>query len=442
MKILVLATGTQTQLIKAIEAAGHSYEVHDPRALYLYVSESENGYDRLYNGLASLEKPVRIKVKDFDAVISRIGNGLEYGANILTHLNENLGIYTVQTGGGLLTASNKLRTTMRLSSHGIRVPRTIGAFSPLHPDFLVEKVGGLPSVAKTLTGSQGKGVIILKDAEQTNTTLEAFWRADTPLKLQQYIEGGKTDIRAIVVGDRVVIAMERTGAKDFRANLSQGGSGRKVTLTDQQAQMCVKASEALGLEFSGVDIMLDQDGKAFVIEVNGCPGTKIIQVTGHNYFTDLVKHVESKVSKDKPQSESTVKTAIKAVTSFLGIESKYTASQRALLTAIGYDPDNMQATDKDDIAPEDDKNKEYKNMAELEKLTTDSLTKYEAMAFMKLSKVYEDMPSTLTIYSDNFERKFKEIVWWFFNFTVNHRKYPNLQKWTKITVEKGFKTKS
>jgi ribosomal protein S6--L-glutamate ligase len=435
MKILVLATGTQSQLTKAIEAAGHTYEVHDPRALYLYVSESENGYDRLYNGLASLEKPVRIRAKDFDAVVSRIGNGLEYGANILTHLNENLGIYTVQTGAGLLTASNKLRTTMKLSSHGIRVPRTIGAFSPLHPDFLVEKVGGLPSVAKTLTGSQGKGVIILKDAEQTNTTLEAFWRAETPLKLQQYIEGGKTDIRAIVVGDRVVSAMERTGAKDFRANLSQGGSGRKVTLTDQQAQMCVKASQALGLEFSGVDIMLDQDGKAFVIEVNGNPGTKIIQVTGHNHFKDLVQHIESKVQKDKPESLTT--TAIKVVTSFLGIEPKQTASQTTILSAIGYDPTNIQA--EDDIEPENDQNKVYKNMDELETLTSDRLTRHEAMAFMKMDNYTKKIPPH--IYHEHFEYRFKDSVFWFFNFAANIKKYPNLCKWTKITVKKGFKIK-
>jgi ribosomal protein S6--L-glutamate ligase len=302
LHFLVLATGAQPHLVKAIEAAGHTYDVHDPRSLYLYVSESENGYDFVYAGLASLETPVRLKAKSFDAVISRIGAGLEYGANIVTHLNENIGIYTTQTGAGLLTASNKLRTTMRLSSHGVRVPRTIGAFNPLHPDFLVNKVGGLPAVAKTLTGSQGRGVIILKDEEQTNTTLEAFWRAETPLKLQQYIEGGKRDIRAIVVGNKVVSAMERTGIKDFRANLSQGGSGRKIELTNEQKQLCVTASQALGLDFSGVDIMVDENGKAYVIEVNGNPGTGIIKITGHNHFTDLVEFVEKKVGKKNRDS--------------------------------------------------------------------------------------------------------------------------------------------
>ena len=295
LNFLVLATGSQKHLIDAITTYGHTYELHDPRSLYLYVSESENGYDRIYDGLASLDKPIRLKVKNYDAVISRIGAGLEYGANILTHLSENLKVYTTQTGEGLLLASNKLRTTMKLSAKGIRVPRTVGAYSPLHPEFLIDKVGGLPAVAKTLTGSQGKGVIILKDAEQTNTTFEAFWRAETPLKIQQYIEGGKKDVRAIVIGNKVVSAMERTGVKDFRANLSQGGKAIKVGISELNEKLCVSASQALGLDFSGVDMMIDENGVAYIIEVNGNPGAGIIGVTGHNHFFDLLDFIEKKL---------------------------------------------------------------------------------------------------------------------------------------------------
>ena len=301
LHILILATGNQSHLIKAIEDVGYTYEQHDPRNLYLYVSESENGYDRIYNGLASIEKPIRLKVKDYDAVISRIGSGLEYGANILTHLNENLGIYTTQTGAGLLLASNKLRTTMKLSAKGIRVPRTVGAYSPLHPEFLIDKVGGLPAVAKTLRGSQGKGIIILKDAEQTNTTFEAFWHAETPLKIQQYIEGGKKDVRAIVIGNKVVSAMERTGVKDFRANLSQGGKAIKVGISELNEKLCVSASQALGLDFSGVDMMIDENGVAYIIEVNGNPGAGIIGVTGHNHFFDLLDFIENKLKTEESE---------------------------------------------------------------------------------------------------------------------------------------------
>lgn len=296
MKFLVLATGTPSRhLIKALE--GHKYEHHSPSDLYLYVSESVNGYDRMYNGNPGLAIPERLKAREYDAVISRLGSNLSFGATILQHLNENLGIYCPQSGAGLLVAQDKMKTVMRLSAAGIRVPLTVFAQNASHVDFIMGKLGGLPVIAKLLKGSQGVGVMICKDQEQTNTTLESFWGHDIDVMLQRFIDSERKDVRAIVVGEKVVVAMQRTGAKDFRANISQGGSGVKVTLSKEQEEMCVKSSKVLGLEFAGVDIMTDKDGRSYVIEVNGNPGTKIIDITGHNYFVDLVKHMEAKMRK-------------------------------------------------------------------------------------------------------------------------------------------------
>jgi ribosomal protein S6--L-glutamate ligase len=294
MKILILATGRPSKhLIQAIQDKGHTHETHDPRNLYLFVSESENGYDRLYNGSSDVESPIRIKSKDIDAVISRIGADLLHGAAILRHLSENLGIYSTQRADGLELASNKLKTTQKLSASGIRVPATIYAKNPVHIDFLINKVGGLPAVGKLLQGSQGKGVFILETPIAANTALESLFKLNVGLKLQKFVDAGSKDIRAIVVGDKVVVSMERTGKKDFRANISQGGTGRKITLSLEDQEICVRASRAVGLKFSGVDILKDSDGRTYVIEVNGNPGSKIIEITGHNYFTDLVEMVES-----------------------------------------------------------------------------------------------------------------------------------------------------
>jgi ribosomal protein S6--L-glutamate ligase len=293
MKILILATGRLSKhLIQAIEDRSHTYETHDPRNLYLFVSESENGYDRLYNGSSDVESPVRIKSKDIDAVISRIGIDLVHGSAILRHLSENLGIYSTQRAEGLELAANKLKTTQKLSASGIRVPATIYAKNPVHIDFLITKLGGLPAVGKLLQGSQGKGVFILETPIAANTALESLYKLNVGLKLQKYIDAGSRDIRAIVVGDKVVVAMERTGKKDFRANISQGGAGRKITLSLEDQEICVRASKAVGLKFSGVDILKDSDDRTYVIEVNGNPGSQIIGITKHNYFIDLVEMVE------------------------------------------------------------------------------------------------------------------------------------------------------
>jgi ribosomal protein S6--L-glutamate ligase len=304
MNFLILSNQTfvSKHLKEAIEKAGHSYEHRRPNDLYLYVSESENGYDRLYD--ASLDKPLRLKAKDYDAVISRIGSSLDFGASILLHLTENLGIYCPQTADGLLTARDKMKTTQKLSSKGLKVPRTIMAKNPVHPEFLVEKIGGLPAIAKLLVGSQGKGVMILESALQTNTMLESFNKVEIDLLLQQYIEAGAKDIRAIVVGNEVVVAMERSGKKDFRANISQGGTGKKIELSEADKQTCINAAHAIGLDFAGVDIIKDTDGTTYVIEVNSNCGERIINITGVNYFEALVKYCERKTKNGKKEDEN------------------------------------------------------------------------------------------------------------------------------------------
>lgn len=316
LNLLVLATGTPSRhLINAITKRGHTYEHHNPNDLYLFVSESENGYDRIYNGSAALERPVRLKSKSYNAIVSRLGGGLEHGASILRHLTENLDIYCPQDADGLETASNKLKTTQRLSSNGLRVPLTTYASNPVHTDFLINKVGGLPAIGKLLNGSQGIGVFLLETPQAANTTLESLYRLNANVKLQKFIQTGAKDIRAIVVGDKVSVAMERAGKKDFRANISQGGSGRKVELSKEDIEICIKAAKAVNLDFAGVDILKDGDGKTYVIEVNGNPGTKIIDITGHNYFNDLVDFIETKAEKTSKQGAE--KSSAKAASTSL-----------------------------------------------------------------------------------------------------------------------------
>lgn len=295
MNILILGTAPNPSknLIEAIEKKGHTYKYYKPKELYLYVSEHENGHDRLYHGNPETNEVERIYIKNYDAVITRIGGNLEYSATILLHLTENLGLYSVQSADGLLTASNKMKTTQRLSSAGVRVPKTVMAQNPIHADFLIKKIGGLPVVGKLLKGSQGVGVMKFIDAEQTNMSLESFAKLEADIQIQSYIEGGGKDIRAVVVSDKVVVAMERTSKKDFRANLSKGGSGRKVELTETEKTMCLKMAKAVGLECAGVDIIRGNDGFSYGIEVNGNWGEKIISITGVNFFESIIDHIQA-----------------------------------------------------------------------------------------------------------------------------------------------------
>jgi len=293
MNILILGTGKPSKhLTDAITERKHTYESYTPDELYILISDSINGHDRIYQENGE-KTPKRLHLKDFHAVMTRLGGGGEYGLLTLQHLSENLGIYSAQSPNGIRIASNKMITSMKVSMAGVRSPITVFAKNPENISFLIEKVGGLPCVVKTPYGSQGTGVIKMENYQQTKATLELLHSRGIDTLLQQYVEGGGKDYRVIVVGNKVICAMERSSTDGFKANLSQSGTGKKVILSQEHQDFCVKASKAIGLDFSGVDIMIsNKDGKAYLIEINSNPGTKSIEICKHNWFIDWVKFLE------------------------------------------------------------------------------------------------------------------------------------------------------
>ncbi|GAB3962988.1 hypothetical protein GCM10028805_65200 [Spirosoma harenae] len=304
MHILTLGTAGP-YLLEAAKQTECTLQAYEPLDLYLYISELVSGYDRVYDGNPNLEKPLRMKIKDYDFIIPRLSGQLEHKTVILEHLNHNLGIYSPQKAEPLRTASNKILTTLKLSQAGLKTPKTVWSKGPAHVDYIInELLDGLPAVVKSVYGSQGSGVSILETKLSANTVMESFYKHDINVKLQRYIDGNFTDIRAIVVGDEVVTSMERTANKgDFRANLSKSGSGRKISLSHEDQQLCINASRAVGLEYSGVDLMKDKEGVSYIIEVNGNPGTKIIDITGVNFFVNLINYCKKETKRGSETKE-------------------------------------------------------------------------------------------------------------------------------------------
>jgi len=163
----------------------------------------------------------------------------------------------------------------------------------------MHKIGGLPAIAKGLRGSQGDTVFPLNDEYQSNVFLGNFHNMkNSNLLLQQFIDGSSKDIRAIVIDGKVVGAMERTAAKgELRSNISRGGSGRKIELSQEDQDMCIKAARACGLEVAGVDLMKDQAGKSYIIEINSNYGYKIEKITGIDISTPLIEYCENNYKK-------------------------------------------------------------------------------------------------------------------------------------------------
>lgn len=331
MKILIISNGSATMLKEAAKKKDIEADVIKPADMYLYVSQFENGYDRAYRGGEYIDKPFKINLKDVDAIVPRIsGAGFEFGCSVVRHFEKCLGIYSTGSAIGLKMASDKFWCSQEFSEAGLPQPKTIFADTPRNVEFLINKVGGLPAVGKLPRGSQGKQVFILESPQAANTTLQTFFATGQDVIIQEFIETGAKDIRAIVVGNKVVSAMERSGKKDFRANLSQGGAGRDVLseLTEKEIELCIKSAQAVKLDFVGVDFVRDSKGNALFIEANGNPGEKIIKVTGRNHYEDLLDFLIEKMGKQSKtatigkNADTSAATPVKAQADLQRIEAK------------------------------------------------------------------------------------------------------------------------
>ena len=312
MNIAILTAdiyGSATKsIINAGEKRGHTMSILNPADLYIYISEKESGFDKVYNGKNHFVEPERVKAREIDAIIPRIGANLEYGCTCLEHFTRNLDIYATQNADGLKATANKLVSLQRFSQAKLKVPTTVMCDRAPHVKWLLKMVGGLPAIAKSLYGSQGKAVYILNEPLQTNTFLRNFYDKKEKLLIQQFIDGGSKDIRCIVINGKVVVAMERTAKKgELRANISQGGSGRKVELSKEDQEIAIKGARSCGLEVAGVDLMKDPDGNTYVIESNGNYGYHIEEITGVDISTPLIEMCEQNYKKKGKGSETVVK---------------------------------------------------------------------------------------------------------------------------------------
>jgi ribosomal protein S6--L-glutamate ligase len=313
MKILILSASptidATESIVKAGQKRGHEMTVKNPGHLLMLISESVNGNDRIYDGYNQDEKPERMTIKNYDAVIPRLGSDLGYGCSIVRHLNENLGIFSTQTADGIRVAADKLLCQQKLSQEGIRTPKTVIGNKSIFPDWMIKQVGGLPAISKEPTGSQGNTVYPLESNYQTNVFLKNFNKKRKNLLIQAFIDGSSKDIRAIVIDGKVVVAMERTAVKgELRANISQGGSGRKIELSPEDQELCIKGARACGHEVAGVDLMKDKEGKSYIIEVNSNYGYGVETITGVDISTPLIEYCERNYkSGNKVNKETTAR---------------------------------------------------------------------------------------------------------------------------------------
>ncbi len=233
----------------------------------------------------------------YDAVIPRIGASITMYGTAVVRQFEQMGVFTLNSSNAISVSRDKLRSIQILSRHEIGIPATAFArdrHSVLHA---IEHVGGAPVIIKLLEGTQGIGVILADTTKIAEAIIETLQSARQNVLVQKFVKESRgRDIRAFVVGDRVVAAMRRQAVgEEFRSNVHRGGRAEPVTLDPSYERTAIHAAQIMGLRVAGVDMMEANDGPQ-VLEVNSSPGLEGIEsVTGINVANAIVENLEEQV---------------------------------------------------------------------------------------------------------------------------------------------------
>ena len=271
MKLAILSCSPHAystrRLKEAAEQRGHKAKVLNTLK---FAIDLERGSPDLYYR----QKPLSV----YDAVLPRIGASITYYGTAVVRQFQEMDVFCANTAHGIINSRDKLRSLQILSRHHVGIPRT--TFVRDKRDVLpaIERVGGAPVIIKLIEGTQGIGVLLAESVKQAESIIELLQSQKQNVLIQKFVAESKgKDIRAFVVGDRVVAAMRRVAqGQEFRSNVHRGGIAEKVELDEQYAETAVRCAQILGLRVAGVDMLEGKDGPQ-VMEVNSSPGLEGIE---------------------------------------------------------------------------------------------------------------------------------------------------------------------
>jgi ribosomal protein S6--L-glutamate ligase len=260
MKLGIITGGGPGAKMIIEKAREYFDEVESINIKKLATRVSTNAVEVLYDG-----QPL----KGFDCLYMRGSWRYEQLLYTVTHLLQEK-VYMPLHHSVFPVCHNKLLTLLRLQKDEVAVPETYFCAKTDEARNVLEKVH-YPIILKTPSGTQGKGVMFADSISSAKSLLDALEAFNQPYLIQEYIDTGATDIRAFVVGDKVVAAMKRKAASnELRANIHAGGTGMAFELDYDTEQLAIKAAKAIKAEICGVDILIGS--KSVVLEVNSSPG--------------------------------------------------------------------------------------------------------------------------------------------------------------------------
>jgi RimK family alpha-L-glutamate ligase len=299
--ILSARTGWHTdELGRALRERGHTSDVARYESLVARIGEPSAGraLSASPGGPAAVHPTALLNV---DAVLARIipNGSLEqiiFRVDAL-HWLEERGVPVMNSPRAIERTVDKFYTSALLHGAGLPTPETIACEDVATAMAEVRRMGDV--VIKPIFGSMGHGLVRVTDPDVGFRVLRALEQTRAVFYLQRTIDHDGRDIRAFVVGDRVIGAIERRAPDgDWRTNVSRGGSARAIDLCDEYRDLALRAAAAVGADYAGVDLLPARDGRVFVLEVNGIPGWEGLQrATSLDVAGAIVDHLTSAVAR-------------------------------------------------------------------------------------------------------------------------------------------------
>lgn len=292
MNICILSTDQEKddhRLLEAARAKGHTAELYNIRDISMVMTtEKPTIYWR--------DKDI---TKAFDAIIPRLNvNFTDYGTNVLQQFICS-NTYITESPAALRLGRDKLKCLQYLLARGLPFPATGIAYTPEGFRQLA-KVIGMPMIIKLIESTEGTGIFLVKNIKEMDNIVKTFSQLGASYLIQRFVEEASgTDVRAFVVGGKVVASMcRRAQDDDFRSNVALGGCSAPYQLTAEEEQMVLSATASIGMNVSGVDFVRSNNGPQ-LLEINVSPDFTgeqgIEKVTGVNIADAIIDFAVSQV---------------------------------------------------------------------------------------------------------------------------------------------------
>ena len=288
LKIAILSKGPANYTTKRL------YEVALQRGHWVRIIN----YAKCYVSIEKNQPVVRYKgetLEKFDVIIPRIAQSYtKYGTAIVRQFESQDGVFTTASSLAINRSRDKLRAYQVLAKAGVGIPKTVFARETANFEDVINLAGGTPLIIKVASGTHGNGVVLAETPKAAKAVMQAFYVEGVNFLVQEFVkESAGEDIRALVVGNRVVGSVKRQSLDgDFRSNTHQGGQGVPVKLTDEERRTAIKAAKAMGLPICGVDIKRSERGP-LVLEVNSSASIKTPElITGRDIAAKIIEYVE------------------------------------------------------------------------------------------------------------------------------------------------------